>query len=258
MSFLVISCLDPPVENKSLHWLEKTYSLVVSVVLVESDMFSVALTASSNKEHRKKKSRRSSSGSAKDDGKKDGDEASSKHRKSKSPPKATSPLAEVKPPKFYRDTLEEPENQPKSKIIIQDLKKKTLLIFFFFFYSIEAESEEEEDEETAGPPKVKLHPEGILVVSRSRRAPKKSIRWRGETDLVSIKYFDLDENERVNVTRTNFMDLKAMERNRERENLMLHKQGKVYRANDVIVKIHSVCRIRIRQRRKALGSVVPY
>lgn len=90
-------------------------------MLIESDLFSDALCPKANQE-KKKKSRRSSSGSSKDDVKKDGDESSAKRRKSRSPMKETSPVAEAKPLKFYRDTLEEPEDESKSKFFVKFLK----------------------------------------------------------------------------------------------------------------------------------------
>jgi len=90
----------------------------------------------------------------------------------------------------------------------------------------EIEKEEEKTEEPEEKPRRKFYPEGVLVVHRSKRAPRKSVRWRPESELVSFQYFELDENERVNVSRANFGDLKALERNRERESFMFNKLGK--------------------------------
>lgn len=53
----------------------------------------------------------------------------------------------------------------------------------------------------------------VLVVQK-RKGPKKLLKWN--TELESIRYFELDETERVNVTKT-FTDMKQMEKQGERE-----------------------------------------
>ncbi|XP_012257047.2 serine/threonine-protein phosphatase 1 regulatory subunit 10 isoform X1 [Athalia rosae] len=53
----------------------------------------------------------------------------------------------------------------------------------------------------------------VLLVQK-RKGPKKSLKWK--TELESIRYFELDETERVNVTKT-FTDAKQMEKQNERE-----------------------------------------
>lgn len=90
---------------------------------------------------------------------------------------------------------------------------------------------EEQEEDVGVVTRAKLYPEGVLLVagsrptSRARSRPRKTVRWRADPDLVTVQLFELDETERVNVSRTNFVDLKAMERNREREALFMHKIG---------------------------------
>ncbi|XP_058803454.1 serine/threonine-protein phosphatase 1 regulatory subunit 10 [Phymastichus coffea] len=64
---------------------------------------------------------------------------------------------------------------------------------------------------------VENKPIGVLksvLLLQKRKGPKKSLKWK--TDLESIRYFELDETERVNVTKT-FTDMKAMEKMNERE-----------------------------------------
>ncbi|OXU20592.1 hypothetical protein TSAR_004381 [Trichomalopsis sarcophagae] len=60
-------------------------------------------------------------------------------------------------------------------------------------------------------------PIGVLksvLLLQKRKGPKKSLKWK--TDLEAIRYFELDETERVNVTKT-FTDMKQMEKQNERE-----------------------------------------
>lgn len=53
-----------------------------------------------------------------------------------------------------------------------------------------------------------------VLLLQKRKGPKKNLKWK--TDLESIRYFELDETERVNVTKT-FTDMKQMEKQNERE-----------------------------------------
>ena len=53
-----------------------------------------------------------------------------------------------------------------------------------------------------------------VLLLQKRRGPKKTLKWKA--DLESIRYFELDETERVNVTKT-FTDMKQIEKQNERE-----------------------------------------
>ncbi|RLU15617.1 hypothetical protein DMN91_011370 [Ooceraea biroi] len=53
-----------------------------------------------------------------------------------------------------------------------------------------------------------------VLLLQKRKGPKKVLKWK--TELESIRYFELDETERVNVTKT-FTDMKQMEKQNERE-----------------------------------------
>ncbi|XP_046398553.1 serine/threonine-protein phosphatase 1 regulatory subunit 10-like isoform X2 [Ischnura elegans] len=58
---------------------------------------------------------------------------------------------------------------------------------------------------------------GILVYhKRVSLKTKRSVKWKEDGELEKVVYFELDETERVNVTKT-FMDMKQMERTHERE-----------------------------------------
>lgn len=66
-------------------------------------------------------------------------------------------------------------------------------------------------------------PPGVLTLHR-RKGPKKSLRWRPMEALEEIRYFELDENERVNVTKT-FVDAKQMEHVSEREAFLIARKS---------------------------------
>jgi protein phosphatase 1 regulatory subunit 10 len=101
-----------------------------------------------------------------------------------------------------------------------------------FLAEIKNESDSDESKQTSSgdgedsKPICKLFPNGVLV-HKARRGPKKSVKWKEEKDLITIKLFELDETERVNVTR-NFVDMKLIERSHEREAFrMARKLGKL-------------------------------
>ena len=52
---------------------------------------------------------------------------------------------------------------------------------------------------------------GILVYHRGRGKRDKKITWRPESQLVEVEYFEVDENERVNVNKLKFENLREME-----------------------------------------------
>ncbi len=52
---------------------------------------------------------------------------------------------------------------------------------------------------------------GILVYHRGSEKRNKGISWKAETDLVSVRYFELDEDERVNVNKIKFENMREME-----------------------------------------------
>lgn len=175
------------------------------MLLLESDMFMDALNASAtNKKEPKKRKRRTS-------GSKDGNpnDASPPHT-----PTSGSPSSESKsvPPKFYQDTLDAEDDKDKSS---------------------DKESDTNDNSESSGTPrkvsKKKTEPQepvephtltvnglrGVLCYHK-RKGPKKSIKWKPDTELEEIQYFELDETERVNVTKT-FTDMSHLERVHERE-----------------------------------------
>ncbi|XP_076247567.1 phosphatase 1 nuclear targeting subunit isoform X2 [Calliopsis andreniformis] len=217
------------------------------MVLQESDMFMDALTASTkSKEPRKRKRRTSIT--------KDGPTANNDNR-DVTPPPTLPPSADEKSPvvvkpnfKFYQDTLEtdEDKEQKEKENSDEDVKKvkeeagdepKESKIF-----KIDTDDdtgsntptpEDDAEEKTSDSPEDtssasdstkkenSSYPEiryvdGLrsVLLLQKRKGPKKTLKWK--TDLESVRYFELDETERVNVTKT-FTDMKQMEKQNERE-----------------------------------------
>lgn len=215
-------------QNKSFYFY---YLSNLASLLIESDMFMDAInhaTTTTKKEVRKRK--RISSA-------KEGENAAGEKA---APPtkdgKETKPV--IAPLRFYQDTLEENENKDdvsKSGSAktegndddAEESKEK----------KIKTESTEGENGETAslstdtpeepveevkrepGPGCGPDGPPGVLTIHR-RKGPKKSITWRPQDQLEEIRYFELDETERVNVTKT-FVDAKQMERTSERDAFLI-------------------------------------
>ncbi|XP_059617158.1 serine/threonine-protein phosphatase 1 regulatory subunit 10 [Phlebotomus argentipes] len=92
-------------------------------------------------------------------------------------------------------------------------------------------SEEEVKPKPPGPGCGPDGPPGVLVIHR-RKGPKKSVKWKPQEELEQIQYFELDETERVNVTKT-FTDMKQMERYGEREAFLMARK---LSADDVMME----------------------
>lgn len=162
--------------------------------------------------------------------------------------KATNDSSKTAPMKFYQDTLDENEANKDGKVLDENKKliiktdsettddevsapKKPKQEVDEEPTDLEVKNEIEEpaspDEPTAneddrdeveekkqpGPGCGPNGPPGVLSLHR-RKGPKKMLKWR--ESLEDIRYFELDENERVNVNKT-FVDMTQSERNTERE-----------------------------------------
>ncbi|XP_072936416.1 serine/threonine-protein phosphatase 1 regulatory subunit 10 [Epargyreus clarus] len=173
------------------------------MMLQESDMFMDALNASAtNKKEPKKRKRRTS-------GSKDGNapnEGSPPHT-----PTPSSPNSDNKsvPPRFYQDTLETEENKEKvvekSSEVLENANKEEI-----------GDKSPEEKMDTTEPHTLTVNGLKGVLCYHKRKGPKKSIKWKPDSELEEIQYFELDETERVNVTKT-FTDMKHLERIHERE-----------------------------------------
>ncbi|XP_012280623.1 serine/threonine-protein phosphatase 1 regulatory subunit 10 isoform X2 [Orussus abietinus] len=222
------------------------------MVLQESDMFMDALTASTkSKEPRKRKRRTSISKEGEAKKQELANSGNSEGHRDVTPPPTSPPSSDDKSPvtlkpnlKFYQDTLETDEEKEekaeddakKDKEEESDERKEAK--------EVNDEDERngtptpEDDEDTKGlgsdeesspegsdsrkkdsgasPRSENRFVDGLksVLLLQKRKGPKKSLKWK--TDLESIRYFELDETERVNVTKT-FTDMKQMEKRYERE-----------------------------------------
>lgn len=162
------------------------------MMLLESDMFMDALNAATNKKDSKKRKRRTSVS-------KDGTTLSDS-----SPPQtptATSPNTHKSvPPRFYQDTLETDDTKYKQN----DESSESNL----------DKGPESPDDSVNEPVTLTINGLKGVLCYHKKKGPKKSIRWK--IDLEEIQYFELDETERVNVTKP-FTDMKYLERIHERE-----------------------------------------
>lgn len=97
------------------------------------------------------------------------------------------------------------------------------------------EEEEMEVDDTPKPPGPGCGPNGppgVLVLHR-RRGPKKVLRWRAQEQLEEVRLFELDETERVNVTKT-FTDMKQQDAFGERDAFNVGR--KLHGTDDVMVE----------------------
>lgn len=192
----------------------KNIILFTAPVLQESDIFMDALTASATAKKEPKKRKRRASVS----------------KDSSSPPQSptvstqqTAPLASpnafknITPPKFYQDTMETSEKENENDIT--DRNEET-------------EAAGSTTPTDSGEPAKRISEENKVVSSTGlkgvllhtkRSGPKKSLRWKEESALVEVHTFELDETERVNVTKT-FIDMARMEMTSEREALQMSRK----------------------------------
>ncbi|XP_036139785.1 serine/threonine-protein phosphatase 1 regulatory subunit 10 isoform X2 [Monomorium pharaonis] len=220
------------------------------MMLQESDMFMDALTASTkSKEPRKRKRRASITKDGSSEAKKQ-EIANADNRESTPPPTSPSSAEEKSPValkpnfKFYQDTLEieEDKDQREKEFTDEESKRDKDQVL-----DEEKDIRDDDDSRSNTPTpeedveevkdlespedassvtsdsgkKDSSYPEiryvdGLksVLLLQKRKGPKKVLKWK--TDLESIRYFELDETERVNVTKT-FTDMKQMEKQNERE-----------------------------------------
>lgn len=193
------------------------YCFVTAAFLQESDMFMDALAASAtNKKEPKKRKRRSSvSKDTNNSGNTSPPASPSVTNTPSSPLSSPMALKGITAPKFYKDTLE--TDEPKASEMEDDKQDNG---------DRTPEQDNSEDPMDEGPTEnVVKEVDGIrgVLVYHKRRGPKKSVKWRTDTELEEVQYFELDETERVNVTKT-FMDMKQMEHTGEREALQLSRK----------------------------------
>lgn len=216
-------------------------------------MFMDALSAAApvgKKDSNKKRKRRISSSSTKDASGHDDSATEPTTPTTPTTPNASPP--KITAPKFYQDTLDDTneedvketkdekndsilsdsmlEDEDEDDIPLKRLKEtedeKSKLNDK---KDVEIKKEEPEEIEEVGPKPPgpgcgPNGPPGVLVIHR-RRGPKKQLKWRPQESLEEVRYFELDETERVNVTKT-FTDAKLMERCMEREAIVNVRSNK--------------------------------
>lgn len=117
---------------------------------------------------------------------------------------------------FYRDALEEEgKNSPDAKREGSNSPKQ----------ENGTEKNGSDTEMDFQEPKSSLPREviGILVYAKGIGKAKKSIRWEEESNLVQIEYFEMNEDERVNVNKIKFNDAKQRELALEKSHLSGNK-----------------------------------
>lgn len=204
----------------------------------EATGFMDALNASSDvKKKTVKKPRRLSSREDKKDEKESTSGAKAGEQKTQEKEEESVQTPDAKPTlKFYQDTLDESKaddsSANKSKASETNSDETT------------AEEQKEDEEEPPAPATIPLErlpsvdgdsstpttatsgptsggPRGVLVLHRSPGKKRRSVTWRPDSQLVDVSYFELNENERVNVNRAKFEEMQAMEKLRERDVMRL-------------------------------------
>lgn len=212
------------------------YFLFLASVLVESDMFMDAISAATTKKEVRKRKRLPSG--------KEADMPAEKSPTVKDSKEAIKTVTAVAPMRFYQDTLEESEIKDESikmdgkeseaidekesrekKIKLDDGKNDEQIDEKLIETTAESPEEliEEPVKREPGPGCGPDGPPGVLTLHR-RKGPKKSLRWRPQEQLEEVRFFELDENERVNVTKA-FVDMKQMEHVSEREAFIISRKG---------------------------------
>lgn len=209
------------------------FFLLSASLLVESDMFMDAISAATKKEVRKRKRIPST---------KETENSNDKIPTSKDGKDATKAVTAA-PLRFYQDTLEESENKEnptkpdeiKKEANLDDGETNEKKIKTEDNTNEEQSDEkpmegielsEEPEEEIKREPGIGCGPDGppgVLTLHR-RKGPKKSLRWKPQETLEEVRYFELDETERVNVTKA-FIDMKQMERADERESFLISRKA---------------------------------
>lgn len=183
--------------------------MFAATVLQESDIFMDALTAATTKKEVKKRKRRPSLSKETPSSPTVGATSGDQSNVPSSPVSTALGFKNIAPINFYQDTLstETNENENEDGDNKEDDGSGT--------------PTQEGDDEEGDVKRVKISEDGLkgVLCYTKRKGPKRSIRWRSDDDLVEVRYFELDETERVNVTKT-FMDMAKMEMCGEREAVM--------------------------------------
>jgi protein phosphatase 1 regulatory subunit 10 len=123
---------------------------------------------------------------------------------------------------FYRDTLEEPKDDEDeheksnddvkeepgsdgSQSPAEDAAKQSN------GEGKKGSPSTEENMPFAEPEALPREVKGILVYHRGKEKRNKQIKFKSDSEIVSVKYFELDEDERINVNKINFKNMRQIE-----------------------------------------------
>lgn len=202
---------------------------------MESDMFMDALSASANPKKDIKKRKRIPSASETISATLNSSKSS---KQSKENDVESPKIIKAEPLSFYKDTLDESEDDKKdsdSKSGVKTEKnaesedgvkeENTEMKDEKDVKDVKEESAEEDEPSEPRPPGPGCGPDGppgVLMLHR-RKGKKKRIQWRPSDELIEIRYFELDETERVNVTKT-FSEQRSMDRCDERKLVVMGRK----------------------------------
>jgi hypothetical protein len=217
---------DEKSKDKESKLLQKEKEKAKAITVIkESSLFMDALTASSDTLKEKKRKRRLSSTIEKDATiiKPPSRNNGTGNVKEPSAPKEESPAPAAEPMKpvfnFYRDTMADNEtasnvHQSTDPSSIQSSGGNT------------ANSSMDVDDDDIvlfndGFDDREIRLKSALVILRSKSKPKKTVRWREDDEIKEVFNFEMDETERVNVTRLvnkgDFSSMKEMEKAEEKQ-----------------------------------------
>merc|ERR1711963_407538 len=118
---------------------------------------------------------------------------------------------------FYQDTLETSKEDITEEKIENDTDMKDVENNESSDEQAVKETESMEEElPFEDPDSMPREVKGILVYHRGRAKRDKKITWRPETELVAVQYFEVDENERVNVNKLKFENMREFESKMEK------------------------------------------
>jgi hypothetical protein len=129
---------------------------------------------------------------------------------------------------FYRDTLEEPKEEPEdkkedrstkeSKDDDEEMAEPSVDVKEEASPVSEAKAASEDSLPFEEPESMPREVKGILVYHRGKEKRNKRIRFKKDSDLVSVRLFEVDEEERVNVhkMKMEFENMRKFELNMEK------------------------------------------
>ena len=121
---------------------------------------------------------------------------------------------------FYKDTQLEPKEEVKDEqndVTNEKVEDEKVEDNNKVIEEKSSPKEEIKDEMPfAEPDSMPREVKGILVYHRGREKREKRIKWRPDSNLVEVEYFEVDETERVNVNKLKFENLREFESKMEK------------------------------------------